>query len=287
MLRGPRAVTALLAWRDLPTELDGVALSHRARAGKTPVLMVHGVGPGTTGRTNFAPLFDRLSPRLALHLIDLAGFGASGCKAAPPYFDVIFWLRQIERAIDDIIRLYRCPPILIGNSVGGALALKTAAARPELTQVLAIGAAVAPPAPPALRAFWRAPRDAGALAEAMAPMTAGRTRPDPALVHERLAVFADADYAVYFDTMLADPDACLRAVALTPAEAGRLGPRVALMHGREDRACPVDLTLNALLPQMPQADVILLGDCGHNVIAERTSEVLSAITRLVEKNERQ
>ncbi len=270
-------------WLSLDAELEGVRLSHRFRAGEIPVLMVHGIGPGTTGRLNFVPLLDRLSPRFAVHLIDLAGFGASGRKTAPPFFDVAFWLRQIALAIDRIQHLYRRAPLLIGNSVGAALALKTAAARPDLKRVLAIGAPAAPPATAELRAFWTAPRDAESLAAAMRPMTGPAAPPGAALVAARLGPFTSGDYGAYFDAMLADPDACLDQAALRPDEAAAIGARVSLLHGRLDRACPVDACLARLVPMLPDADITLLGGCGHNVIAERTAEVIAAIETLLEK----
>lgn len=270
-------------WQDLPTELDGIALSHRMRAGDAPILMVHGIGPGTTGQANFGPLLGRLAPRFALHLIDLAGFGASGRKAKPPFFDVSFWLRQIERAIDHVVELHARPPLLIGNSVGAALALKAAAAWPGRLQVLGIGTPAGPPAPSALRAFWTAPRDAEALATAMRPMTSAAAAPDPALVESRLRPFASGEYGNYFNTMLADPDICLRAVALTKPEAAKLRGTVTLMHGRQDRACPVSTILAELLPLLPNANVTLLGDCGHNVISERTTDVIATIESLIER----
>jgi pimeloyl-ACP methyl ester carboxylesterase len=263
--------------------LDGVWLAHRMRAGEVPILMVHGVGPGTSGRANFGPLLDRLDPRFGLHVIDLAGFGASGRKAAQPFFDVRFWLRQIDLAIDHVVRLHGRAPLLIGNSVGGALALKTAAARADLKNVLAIGAPAGPPAPPTLRAFWTAPRDAAALEAAMRPMTAAGAAPPPALVAERLRPFICGDYGEYFSAMLADPDGCLSAAALTAAEAARVSASVTLMHGRLDRACPVAAMLGELAPLLPHADLVLLGGCGHNVIAERTADVIAAIDRLSEE----
>jgi pimeloyl-ACP methyl ester carboxylesterase len=244
--------------------------------------MVHGIGPGTTGRLNFAPLLDRMPKRFALHLIDLAGFGASARKP-PPYFDVGFWVRQIDQAIDRIKALHRRAPLLIGNSVGGALALKVAAMRVDLGQVLAIGAPAAPPATPSLRAFWTAPRSPDALAAAMRPMTGAAGEPNRAAVAARWSPFECASYGAYFDAMLADPDACLAAAALRPDEASRIGAGVTLMHGRLDRACPLSTTLTDLAPMMPLADLILLGGCGHNVITERTSDVVAAIETLAEK----
>jgi pimeloyl-ACP methyl ester carboxylesterase len=148
---------------------------------------------------------------------------------------------------------------------------------------LAIGAPAGPPASPALRAFWTAPRDAAALAAVMRPMTSAAAAPDLALVQARLRPFLDGDYGDYFNAMLADPDFCLRAVALTGPEAARLRGAVTLMHGRDDRACPASAMLAELLPLLPDADLTLLGACGHNVISERTADVIATIERLIER----
>jgi len=268
-----------IAWQNLSGSLDGISTFHEMRPGARPLLMVHGIGPGTTGHANFGPLIDRLSPHFALHLIDLAGFGSSGRKTTQPFFDVPFWLRQIGQAINRILHLHGRRPVLIGNSVGGALVLKTAAANTDITRVIAIGAPVLPQAPAALRAFWQAPRDAAALAAAMRPMTACMRDPPEQLVAARLKTF-EGDYPAYFSAMLSDPESCLGAAILTPAEASKIQAHVTLIHGRDDRACPAGPVLTTLLPMLQAADLMLLGNCGHNVIFEKCEEVLMTIERL-------
>jgi pimeloyl-ACP methyl ester carboxylesterase len=268
-----------IAWQNLSGSLDGISTFHEMRPGARPLLMVHGIGPGTTGHANFGPLIDRLSPHFALHLIDLAGFGASGRKTTQPFFDVPFWLRQIGQAITRILHMHGRLPVLIGNSVGGALVLKTAAANTDITRVMAIGAPVLPQVPAALRAFWQAPRDAAALAAAMRPMTAFMHDPPEQLVAARLKAFG-GDYPAYFSAMLSDPESCLAAAILTPAEATKIQAHVTLIHGRDDRACPAAPVLSTLLPMLPAAELILLGRCGHNVVYEKCEEVLAAIERL-------
>lgn len=274
-------MTGMAEWRDLPTQLDGLNLLHQMRhGGDVPVLLVHGIGPGTTGCANFRPLLNTLGPRFALHVIDLAGFGGSDCKLEPPFFDVQLWLAQIDQAIERIRQIRGRAPILIGNSVGGTLALKTAARRTDITQVVAISASAGPPASLYLRAFWTAPRDADGLVAAMQPMTAFEAAPDPALVQARMGQFLKGSYAEYYNAMLADPDECLREAALTQEEAAMLRADVTLVHGRLDRACPMPSRLADLLPD---ADVFLIGNCGHNVIYEHTARVLDAIRGAVNR----
>jgi pimeloyl-ACP methyl ester carboxylesterase len=266
-------------WHNLSESLDGISVCHEMRAGVRPLLMVHGIGPGTSGRTNFGPLLDRLSPHFALHLIDLAGFGASGRKAVPPYFDVPFWLRQISQAIARVVSIHGRLPVRVGNSVGSALVRKTASHNTTIARVIAIGTPALPEAPAALRNFWQAPRDEASLAAAMRPMTAQMHAPPAHLVAERYKVF-EGDYPAYFSTMLAEPELCLAGAILTEAEAANIRSHVTLIHGREDRACRAEPVMSTLLPMLPAADLSLLGGCGHNVIFERCEDVLASIERL-------
>ncbi len=269
------------AWRAIEAATGGLAVRHLARGGTgAPLLLVHGIGPGTTGAANFTPLIEALPGDVPLHMIDLAGFGGSARKPAQPGFDVDHWLAQIDDALDRI----GTPAVLVGNSVGGALALKAAARRRDVLAVLAIGAAAAPMAPTLeLAAFWRAPRSPAQLAEALRPMTAHGAEPSAAVVAERWLPFADPAYAAWFDTMLERPAQCLAAAAVTREEAGAIRVPVRLLHGRQDRACPPAPLCAFVGEALPQADLTLLARCGHNVIAERTAEVAAAIELIRKK----
>ncbi len=272
-------MNVLSEWDDLGGELHGVRTAHRARAGDMPLLLVHGIGPGTTGWTNFAPLVECLSPPFAPHLIDLAGFGLSGRLPRAPFFDVGFWLEQIDVAIRRIIDRHGRAPLLVGNSVGGALALKMAGRRADLPGLVAIGAPASPLATPELRAFWSPPQALAGLAEAMRPMTGAALEPDPAIVATRFGKFAEPGYADYFAAMLDDPASCLDAVLPTDAELAQIDTRVVLMHGRLDRVCPAAATIG-LLARLPHADLMLFGGCGHNLMSEHPTAVSQTVHRL-------
>ena len=269
-------------WFDLGTTLRGIPVAHQARAGDRPVLMVHGIGPGTTGFVNFAPIISRLSPRVAPHVIDLAGFGASGRLTRPPFFDVSFWLDQIDLAIARILDRHGRLPLLVGNSVGGALVLKIAARRRDLPRVIAIGAPASADPTPELRAFWTAPRTEAALAAALQPMTGAAMAPDSEIVRERLALFLTGDHGAYFAAMLDNPEACLAAVLLSEAELDRIETPVTLLHGDMDRACLLTATL-ALRARLPHADLTVFGGAGHQLMSERTADIAALIEFLIEK----
>lgn len=267
-------------WDLLPYTVQGVCVQHRVRAGDgVPLLLVHGIGPGTDGEANFGPLLSVMPAHWPVHLIDLIGFGGSDRRTGQPGFDVTLWLDQIAHALARINR----PPLLIGNSVGGALALKVAARGHSLHGILAIGApAAAMPVTDVLRAFWTTPTSADALAAALRPMTAAQSEPDPSVVASRWARF-DEDYARWYGEALSRPQACLAAVVLRTDEAARIAVPVRLLHGLIDRACPPGPLAALVMEHLSQADLTLLGNCGHNVIWERNAFVLDVVGKFREK----
>src|SRR5829696_7943056 len=106
------------------------------------VLLLHGSGPGTTAAA-WGPLIEALAPRFEILAPDLPGFGD-----APPA-PIEAWT---ERLAPDR------PCAIVGNSAGGAMALKLAAARPDaVTKVVAVGSMGYPmPLPPGLDTLWSA-----------------------------------------------------------------------------------------------------------------------------------
>jgi pimeloyl-ACP methyl ester carboxylesterase len=263
-----------MTWNQHPAEIDGISFAHKTQGEGPPLLLIHGVGPGTMGLANFGPIVDRLAAHFTLHMIDLIGFGASGRKPVGPYFDVALWLRQIGVVLNAIGQ----PAFVLGNSIGAALALKAASGNPRVRAVVAVGGPIAPfEMPAALRAFWSVPQDEAGLAAAMRPMTAAQKEPDPALVAQRFALFADAAFSAHFGALVAEGRAGLGHAVLTEAEAAAITCPVTLVYGRDDRACPPDLILPQVAPLLPGADAVLLGSCGHNVAFERGDALITLV----------
>lgn len=96
-----------------------------------PALYVHGLGGAST---NFTDLADLLSPWVAGQAIDLPGFGRSG---PPPDGDYSidahtrFLIRYLEQSGRGLVHL-------VGNSMGGAISIRVAAARPDLIRSLTL-----------------------------------------------------------------------------------------------------------------------------------------------------
>jgi pimeloyl-ACP methyl ester carboxylesterase len=96
-----------------------------------PALYVHGLGGASTNWTDLAAL---LAGRLAGSALDLPGFGRSGPPARRDYS-----IRGHARVVIRLLERTPGGPVhLFGNSMGGAIAVVVAAARPDLVRTLTL-----------------------------------------------------------------------------------------------------------------------------------------------------
>jgi pimeloyl-ACP methyl ester carboxylesterase len=96
-----------------------------------PALYLHGLGGASTNWTDLAGL---LAHRLAGEAVDLPGFGRSG---PPPRRD--YSIGGHARLVTRLVEQRAAGPVhLLGNSMGGAIAVLVAAARPDLVRTLTL-----------------------------------------------------------------------------------------------------------------------------------------------------
>lgn len=92
-----------------------------------PVVLLHGGGPGATGASNYSRNIDALAARFRVIVPDMPGYGRSSkdLDMADPFGDLALAVRGLLDALD-IDRAH-----LVGNSYGGAAALRLALDRPD------------------------------------------------------------------------------------------------------------------------------------------------------------
>ena len=115
--------------------LPGITLTVRsrkpAREGLPPALYVHGLGGSSQNWSALMPLLDDVVDSEA---VDLPGFGDS-----PPPDDGNYSITAHARAVIRYLDASgRAPVHLFGNSMGGAIATRVAAARPDLVRTLTL-----------------------------------------------------------------------------------------------------------------------------------------------------
>lgn len=101
------------------------------------LLLIHGIGPGTSMHANFGAAMPVLTARRTVYGIDLTGFGASMRPAAQARFDFAAWVSQARDAMSRIAG----PNVQVwGQSLGAAIALSASAANARVSRIVGTGA---------------------------------------------------------------------------------------------------------------------------------------------------
>jgi pimeloyl-ACP methyl ester carboxylesterase len=242
-------------------DVDGSPVRfHEAGAGPT-VLLLHGSGPGTTGHGSWAATAEALSGSFHLVAPDQAGFGDT---PLPPGSTggMRTWVDQAAGLVA-ALGVESCA--VVGHSMGGAVALGLAAARPSLvTRVVGVSTMGAPGAPLSddLDALWAAPADPAGARDML-----GRLFLDPALVTEPAVAARAAAMqagAGSFAHLFPPPrvrwveDLTLSTEALADVRAP-----VLLVHGADDRVTPLQSATPPLLDGLADVRLHVLERCGH------------------------
>jgi 4,5:9,10-diseco-3-hydroxy-5,9,17-trioxoandrosta-1(10),2-diene-4-oate hydrolase len=98
------------------------------------VVLLHGGGPGASGMSNFSRNVEALSQTFRVVVPDLPGYGRSSKRVdqSDPFGDLAFCVRGLLDELD-IDKAH-----LVGNSYGGACALRLALDRPDRVQRLVL-----------------------------------------------------------------------------------------------------------------------------------------------------
>lgn len=246
-----------------------------------PLLLIHGSGPGASTIANWRLVLEPLTRRYHIFGMDLIGFGSSGRRAAPPYFDVDFWVRQCRAMID---RMPGEKIGVIGHSLSAALALKLAAIEPRISKVLTTGSMGAPFAVnEGTMRCWSFPNDRDDLVALAETLIYDRKHITEAYIENRInTLWADKAYKEYFVSMFeGDRQRFVTETLLSEDELRRIKIPVSMLHGRNDIAFPAQVTMQ-IAESLPQADISLLARCSHSIALEFPEKVLSACHTLFE-----
>jgi 4,5:9,10-diseco-3-hydroxy-5,9,17-trioxoandrosta-1(10),2-diene-4-oate hydrolase len=245
----------------------------------TPVVMLHGGGPGASGRSNFGRNLPVFAERFRTLLVDQPGFGKSDKpEITGSYFtfaaDALAGLLD-ELGIDHVH--------LVGNSLGGGTAVRFSLKYPERAGRLVLMA----PGGLSLNVFSPDPTEGvKRLAQFAAPpgpsrekmiaflrtMVFDRRLLTDELITERYAAACDPGSLQAMASMGASflhPDSFEE--GLLWREAHRLRNPVLLIWGREDRVNPVDGALVAM-KMIHRVQLHVFGGCGHWAQLEKFDE---------------
>ncbi|MFI5495223.1 4,5:9,10-diseco-3-hydroxy-5,9,17-trioxoandrosta-1(10),2-diene-4-oate hydrolase [Actinoplanes sp. NPDC051859] len=248
---------------------------HRAGpSGGTPVVLLHGGGPGASAESNFGRTLPVFAQRFDTLAVDQPGYG--GSATAPIKGQYFTASADALAGLLDELGIERVD--LIGNSLGGGTAVRFALNYPQRAgRLLLMG-----PGGLSLNVFAADPTEgvkrlsafgAGPSREKMAAFL--RTLVfDPKLItdeliDERFRAAADPAGMRAMGASFTDPE--FFEEGLLWRDAHRLRHDVLLVWGREDRVNPLDGALVAL-KLIRRARLHVFGGCGHWAHLEKFDE---------------
>jgi 2-hydroxy-6-oxonona-2,4-dienedioate hydrolase len=248
-----------------------------------PLLLLHGSGPGATGWSNFGKNMQDLSTKFRCIAPDMPGWGRSVA---------VSW--EDRDHVKDAVALLDALGIekaaVVGNSMGGATALRLTAEYPDrVSHLMTMGAGA-----PGPRYF-----NAGnGPSEGLKLLQAGYRDPSPEGMRQMVNIFTfdptfatDALVEQRSKVAMSRPDHLANFIAgmghrrgfATMEQVMSITAPTLIMHGRDDRVVPYENAL-MLVTAIANSRAVIVNRCGHWMMLEHGDEFNRVVTDFVENN---
>jgi 2-hydroxy-6-oxo-octa-2,4-dienoate hydrolase len=239
----------------------GITTNYLHAGSGEPVVLLHGSGPGVTAYANWRLTIPALAQELAVFAPDLVGFGFTERPDGVEY-SMETWVGQVVGFLD-ALGLERVA--LVGNSFGGALALRVAARHPDRVSRLVLMGSVGVPfeITDGLDRVWGYEPSFEAMRDLLGIFAYSRALVTDELAQVRYEASIQPGFQESFSAMFPAPRQRWVDAMVTPDdEIARLPQPTLVVHGRDDRVIPLANALH-LLDVVPDVRLHVFGRCGH------------------------
>jgi pimeloyl-ACP methyl ester carboxylesterase len=223
---------------------------------------VHGSGPGVTAYANWRLTIPALAQRLQVVAPDMLGFGYTQRPEPPMVCDTDRWVRQLV----DLLDALELPSAsVVGNSFGGAIALRLAARHPDRVNRLVLMGSVGVPfeITEGLDAVWGYRPSLPAMRSLLDIFAYSRELVTDELAEVRYRASTEPGFQEAFSALFPPPRQRWVDEMVTPAhEIRAVTHETLVVHGRDDRVIPLQNS-EQLLHLLPNAQLHVFGRCGH------------------------
>jgi pimeloyl-ACP methyl ester carboxylesterase len=234
-----------------------------------PLLLLHGSGPGVSAWSNWRPVYPALSEHFRVIAPDQIGFNRSQPEGTVEYGRKL-WTDHALALVDELgIERFT----VIGNSMGGAIALSLAVARPEaVDRIVVMGTmGIAQEIPAGLAEVWGYDPSPEAMRRLVELFAYDQAIVTDELVEMRYVASAEPTVRDAFAAMFPEPrQSGVDDLALSEAELRSIEQPVLLAHGYHDRIVPMATTSLPLMDVLADAQLHAFGNSGHWVMIEQS-----------------
>jgi 2-hydroxymuconate-semialdehyde hydrolase len=240
------------------------------------VLLLHGSGPGVTAAANWRPVIPALSADRRVIAPDQLGFGGTA-TGEPRSYGRAAWT---EHALALLDTLGLGTVDVIGNSMGGAIALAMAVARPgAVRRIVTMGSmGVAMALPYGLNEVWGYTPGTAQMRHIIGLFAHNRGLITDDLVEMRYQASLNPPVRDSWAAMFPAPrQRWVDDLALSGAELASIQAPVLLVHGRDDRVVPWRPSSGQLIDLLPGSRLHVMSNCGHWTMIEKTADFLAVV----------
>ena len=251
-------------------DANGIKTNYLEAGKGDPVVLIHGSGPGVTSYANWRLVLPALAENFRVLAPDMVGFGFSERPANIEY-GVQTWADQVVGLMDTL----ELPTAhLVGNSFGGAIALRIATQHPDRVGKLVLMGSMGVPFPitEGLERVWGYEPSFENMRKVLDVFAYSRDLVNDELAEVRYRGSIQPGFQESFAAMFPAPrQRWVEAMCTPEDDIRRLPHRTLIVHGREDQVIPVQTSLR-LMELIDNADLSVFSHCGHWSMIERTKD---------------
>ena len=257
-------------------DANGIKTNYLEAGQGDPVVLIHGSGPGVTSYANWRLVLPALAENFRVVAPDMVGFGFSERPANIEY-GVQTWADQVV-GLMDTLELPKAH--LVGNSFGGAIALRIATQHPDRVGKLVLMGSMGVPFPitEGLERVWGYEPSFDNMRKVLDVFAYSRELVNDELAEVRYRGSIQPGFQESFAAMFPAPrQRWVEAMCTPEDDIRRLPQRTLIVHGREDQVIPVQTSLR-LMELIDNADLSVFSHCGHWSMIERTADFNRAVS---------
>ncbi len=251
-------------------DANGIKTNYLEAGKGDPVVLIHGSGPGVTSYANWRLVLPALAENFRVLAPDMVGFGFSQRPTNIEY-GVQTWADQVVGLMDTL----GLPTAhLVGNSFGGAIALRIATQHPDRVGKLVLMGSMGVPFPitEGLERVWGYQPSFENMRKVLDVFAYSRELVNDELAEVRYRGSIQPGFQESFAAMFPAPrQRWVEAMCTPEDDIRRLPHRTLIVHGREDQVIPVQTSLR-LMELIDNADLSVFSHCGHWSMIERTAD---------------
>jgi pimeloyl-ACP methyl ester carboxylesterase len=251
-------------------DANGIKTNYLEAGQGDPVVLIHGSGPGVTSYANWRLVLPALAENFRVLAPDMVGFGFSERPANIDY-GVQTWADQVVGLMDTL----ELPTAhMVGNSFGGAIALRIATQHPDRVGKLVLMGSMGVPFPitEGLERVWGYEPSFENMRKVLDVFAYSRDLVNDELAEVRYRGSIQPGFQESFAAMFPAPrQRWVEAMCTPEDDIRRLPHRTLIVHGREDQVIPVQTSLR-LMELIDNADLSVFSHCGHWSMIERTED---------------